>query len=60
LIQDALDVCSTERWIVEQDADATLALYRANKDFRTLLSAHAEPETDTSRRFVEAVREVMH
>jgi len=46
--------------VVEQDADATLALYRANKDFRTLLSAHGEPETDASRRFVDAVREVMH
>jgi len=45
--------------VVKQDRDATAALYREDKDFRTLLSTEATPDLDASRHFVDAVFEVM-
>ena len=45
--------------VVKQDREATAALYREDKDFRTLLSTEATPDVDASRHFVEAVHEII-
>jgi hypothetical protein len=45
--------------VVKQDRDATVALYRENKDFRTLLSKHATVDVDASRHLIDAIREAM-